>query len=130
MKVLLAIDDAKGICDRLYRLVKNIPKVDPMITLIKVKEVTESVSSLQPDVLVMDLYLVDGTALDVLEEMRFLKTKPRIMILTEQPYEDIEAQLKVAGADFILNKSLEFELVVKVLSGLREKQKANQLTSN
>ena len=97
-----------------------------MITLIKVKEITESISSLKPDVLVIDLYLLDGTALDVMTEMRSSKQKPSFMILTEQPYEDIEVQLKVAGAGFVFNKSLEFELIVKILSQLSEQQKGNQ----
>jgi response regulator of citrate/malate metabolism len=129
MKVLLALDDSKGICDRLYRLINNIPGVEPMITLIKVKEIAESIRCLQPDVLVMDLYLLDGTAMDVMEDMRSIKRKPVLMILAEQPYEDIEVQLKIAGADFVLNKSLEFELVVKIISGLSDKQRGNQLTS-
>ncbi|MBT3921907.1 MAG: hypothetical protein HOF21_04955 [Nitrospina sp.] len=126
MKVLLAVDNSKGVLDRLYRLVGSIPGVDPMITLIKVKEITESISSLKPDVLVIDLYLLDGTALDVMTEMRSSKQKPSFMILTEQPYEDIEVQLKVAGAGFVFNKSLEFELIVKILSQLSEQQKGNQ----
>lgn len=126
MKVLLAIDDSKGILDRLYRLIENIPGVNPMITLVKVKEVAESAHCLQPDVLVMDLFLVDGTFMDVMDEMRPVNEKLTIMILTEQPYEDIEAHLKIAGADFVLNKSLEFELIVKILSQLSEKNKGSQ----
>ena len=126
MKVLLAIDDSKGILDRLYRLIENIPGVDPMITLVKVKEVADSVHCLQADVLVMDLFLVDGTFMDVMDEMRPVNKKPTIMILTEQPYEDIETHLKIAGADFVLNKSLEFELIVKILSQLSEKNKGSQ----
>ena len=44
------------------------------------------------------------------------------------PYEDIETQLKMAGADFVLNKSLEFELIVKILSRLSEKEKGSKFT--
>jgi len=121
MKVLLAVDNSKGVLDRLYRLVGNIPTVDPMITLIKVEEITESVRCIQPDVLVMDLCLMDGSAMDVLS----IKKKLSLMILTEQPYEDIEVQLKVAGATFVFNKSLEFELIVKILSRLSETHTRN-----
>lgn len=126
MKVLLAVDDSKGISDRLYRLIERIPGVNSMITLIKVKEIAESVRCLQPDVLVVDLYLLDGTAMDVMTDFWFFKKKPAVIILTEQPYEDVEARLKAAGADFVLNKSLEFELIVKILSQLSEKENGNQ----
>ncbi len=125
MKVLLAVDNSKGVLDRLYRLVGNIPTVDPMITLIKVEEITESVRCIQPDVLVMDLCLMDGSAMDVLAQMGSIKKKLSLMILTEQPYEDIEVQLKVAGATFVFNKSLEFELIVKILSRLSETHTRN-----
>jgi DNA-binding NarL/FixJ family response regulator len=125
MKVLLAIDNSKGILDRIFQMTQSIAGVDSIITLIKVKEIIESVRCLQPDVLVMDLYLLDGAVLDVMKEMRSVKKKPTMMILTEQPYTNIEDYLKVAGADFVLNKSLEFELIVKILSRLSEKHKEN-----
>jgi DNA-binding response OmpR family regulator len=126
VKVLLSIDESKGILDRLYRLIIGIPGVNPSITQIKVNMIAESVNCLQPDVLVMDLYLHDGTVMDVMRDLEFSKNKPILIILTEQPYEDIETQLKIAGADFVLNKSLEFELIVKILSKLSEKEKGNQ----
>lgn len=127
MKALLAIDNSRGILDRLYRLIECIPGVEPMITMIKTKEIVESFRCLQPDVLVMDLYLLDATAMDVMANLTFSKNKPTLIILTEQPYEDIETRLKVAGADFVLNKSLEFELIVKILSRLSENERGNQL---
>ena len=54
MKVLLAIDNSKGILDRIFQMTQSIAGVDSIITLIKVKEIIESVRCLQPDVLVMD----------------------------------------------------------------------------
>lgn len=127
MKVLLSVDDSKGVLDRLFGLIRSVPEMDLAAGSIWVEEIIESVRHLQPDVLVMDLYLVDGTAMDVMLELERVKNKPTLIILTEQPYEDIEAQLKAVGADFVLNKSLEFELVVKILSRLSKQQKENQL---
>jgi DNA-binding NarL/FixJ family response regulator len=125
MKVLLSIDNSKGILDRIFKMIQGISGVDPVSTLIKVKEITESVRCLQPDLLVVDLYLMDGTVVDVIKEMGSLQKKPVVMVLTEQPYADIEKHLKMAGADVVLNKSLEFELIVKILSRLSEKHKEN-----
>jgi hypothetical protein len=34
----------------------------------------------------------------------------------------------MAGADFVLNKSLEFELIAKVLSGLMQNQESERFT--
>jgi DNA-binding NarL/FixJ family response regulator len=128
VKVLLAMDDSKGVLDRLSQLIKAVPGVDPMITPIIVQETIHSARLLQPDVLMMDLYLQDGTAMDVMEEIRSFKRRPVLMILAEQPYEDIEARLKMAGADFVLNKSLEFELIAKILSGLMQNQESERFT--
>ena len=128
MKVLLAMDDSKGVLDRLSQLIKAVPGVDPMITPIIVQETIHSARLLQPDVLMMDLYLQDGTAMDVMEDIRSFQRKPVLMILAEQPYEDIEARLKMAGADFVLNKSLEFELIAKILSGLMQNQESERFT--
>ena len=125
MKVLLSVEDSKGVLGRLHDLVQGIPEVDVVATWTSLKEIALSVRRFQPDVLVLDLYLADGTAMNVMRDLEFLKNKPTLIILTEQPYEDIEAQLKIAGADFVLNKSLEFELIVKILSRLSEKEKGN-----
>ena len=126
MKVLLSVEDSKGVLGRLYGLVQGIPEVDVVASWTSLKEIALSVRRFQPDVLVLDLYLADGTAMDVMRNLEFSETKPILIILAEQPYEDIEAQLKMAGADFVLNKSLEFELIVKILSRLSEKEKGSQ----
>jgi DNA-binding NarL/FixJ family response regulator len=127
MKVLLSVEGSKGVLGRLYGLVQGIPETNVVATWTSLKEIALSVRRFLPDVLVMDLYLADGTAMDVLRDLEFSKNKPILIVLTEQPYEDIEAQLKVAGADFVLNKSLEFELIVKILGKFSEKEKGNQL---
>lgn len=126
VKVLLSVEDSKGVLGRLYGLVQSIPEVDVVASWTSLKEIALSVRRFQPDVLVLDLYLADGTAMDVMRNLEFSETKPILIVLTEQPYEDIEAQLKMAGADFVLNKSLEFELIVKILSRLSEKEKGSQ----
>ncbi len=127
MKTLLAIDNSRGVLDRVFKLIEKIPGVEPIYTLTIAEEITESLRSLRPDVLVMDLYLLDGTVMDVMNDLAFSSNKPVLIILTEQPYEDIEAQLKIAGADYVLNKSLEFELIVKILNQLSEEERGNQI---
>ena len=127
MKVLLSVDDSRGVLDRLYKLIGKITGVEPLIAQKRVEKISELLQSLCPDVLVMDLYLLDGTAIDVMNDLAFSKCKPVLIILTEKPYEDIETRLKVAGADFVLNKSLEFELIVKILSQLSEEERGKHI---
>jgi len=127
MKVLLAVEDSKGVLGRLHGLVQSIPEVNVVATWTRLEEIALAVRRFQPDMLVIDLYLADGTAINVMSDLAFSKNKPILIVLTEQPYEDIEAQLKMAGADFVLNKSLEFELIVKILTKLNEEKKGNQL---
>ncbi len=126
MKVLLSVEDSKGVLGRLHGLVECIHEVNVVATWTRLEEIALAVRRFQPDVLVIDLYLADGTAMNVMRDLEFSKNKPILIILTEQPYEDIEAQLKMAGADFVLNKSLEFELIVKILSRISEKEKGSQ----
>lgn len=123
MKALLAVEDSKGVLGRLLGLVQSIPEVNVVATWTRLEKIALAVRRFQPDVLVVDLYLEDGTAMTVMRDPAFSKNKPILVILTEQPYENIETQLKMAGADFVLNKSLEFELIVKILSKLSEEKK-------
>jgi len=127
MKVLLSIDNSKGILDRLFRLIRGIPGADLITAPIELNEIMAYVQGFQPDVLVVDLCLSDGTAMDVMRALGFTNKKLTLIILTDQPYEDIENQLKALGADFVLNKSLEFELIIKILSRLGEKDRGSHL---
>lgn len=127
MKVLLSIDNSKGILDRLFRLIRGIPGADLITAPIELNEIMAYVQCFQPDVLVVDLCLSDGTAMDVMRALGFTNKNLTLIILTDQPYEDIENQLKALGADFVLNKSLEFELIIKILSRLGEKDRGSHL---
>ena len=103
MKVLLSVEDSKGVLGRLHGLVQCIPEVNVVATWTRLEEIALAVRRFQPDVLVIDLYMADGTAMNVMRDLAFSKNKPILIILTEQPYEDIESQLEMAGADFVLN---------------------------
>lgn len=125
MKVLLSVEDSKGVLGRLHGLVQCIHKVNVVATWTRLDEIALAVHRFKPDVLVLDLYLADGTAMDIMKDLTFYRNKPIFIILTEQPYEDIEAQLMMAGADYVFNKSLEFELIMKIISKLNGEK--NQL---
>jgi len=78
----------------------------------------EFIRKLKPDVVLMDMYLLNGTGIDVLKKIRFNKPVPKIIMMTGQSDIAISEIFKKAGVDYIFNKSLEFENIIQTLKQL------------
>lgn len=61
-----------------------------------------------PDLLVLDLQLEDGSALDVLRALPRLNGRPRVIILTNLAGPETRHACLAAGADAFFDKSTEY----------------------
>jgi DNA-binding NarL/FixJ family response regulator len=119
------VDDSEILCARLRTLISGIEGV-------KVQEcayhVAGAIAALRrlagcnaaPDVMILDMRLTDGSGIDVLKEARKCCPRTKVMVLTnylDGQYRRICAE---EGADFFLDKSMEFEqvgLLLRRMSG-------------
>jgi two-component system response regulator NreC len=78
---------------------------------IDLQSTTEVVSERRPDVLVLDLTLPDGSALDVLGELRIISPQTRIVVVTMEDAPGFAQRALAAGANgFVLKEHADEDL--------------------
>lgn len=72
----------------------------------------------QPDVIVTDVRLTDGSGIDLLRERRALGDRARFVVLTMFGSNEMANEARAAGADVFLDKALDAEALVGALRSL------------
>jgi len=117
MRVLIA-DDSAVVVERLVTLLSELEDVEIIAEAQTCGEATECIRQLQPDVVILDIRMPDGSGIDVLETAKKTATAPIIMMLTNFPYPQYREKCLRAGADFFFDKSTEFEEMIGVFRSL------------
>ena len=72
----------------------------------------------QPDVIILDMKLEDGTGIDVLQAIRKRNAEVRIIVWTNFPYERYRSVSKAMGADYFFWKATEYDKLLDTLRNL------------
>lgn len=118
MKVFL-VDDSVVIRERLKRMLADVPEVQVIGEAgDALASTTDAILKQNPDVVLLDIHLLDGNGIDVLQRLKSAKPAPAVIILTNYPYPQYRQKCLEAGADFFFVKSTEFDQVVPALKQL------------
>jgi DNA-binding NarL/FixJ family response regulator len=117
MKIFL-VDDSMVIRQRLKRLLADMKEVTVIGESGNAQEATDAILEQKPDVVLLDIHLLDGSGIDVLQRLKKTSPAPAVIILTNYPYPQYRQKCLEAGADFFFVKSTEFDQVVPALRQL------------
>jgi DNA-binding NarL/FixJ family response regulator len=119
MKVFV-VDDSAVIRQRLKRMLADEPKVQVIGEAGDAQKATDAIRQLKPDVVLLDLHLLEGSGIDVLQRLKHDRPAPAVIILTDYPYPEYRRICLDAGAGVFFVKSTEFDQVVPALNQLIE----------
>ncbi len=114
MKILIA-DDSEQIRERLSRLLSRLPDSEIVGEAVDGVDAVKQTIALNPDVLVLDIKMPGKTGIDVIKRLRPEMTSLMIVVLTNFASEQVKNESLKAGADFVFDKSNEFDEVSKVI---------------
>ena len=115
LKVLL-VDDSTLIRVRLRRLIANIPRVEIVGEAADGAEGLAYIAATQPDLVILDLQM---PGLDGLEMLRRLGTpRPTVAVLTNYATPAYRRRALDLGADYVFDKSTEFNQLCDVVAAL------------
>jgi DNA-binding NarL/FixJ family response regulator len=77
-----------------------------------------AIREVEPDVLIVDFNLEDGDALQILQAMQTHAHHPLSIVMTNDPLQTDRQACLAAGATHFLDKSLDFALMLALLTKL------------
>ena len=121
MKVFV-VDDSVVIRERLKRLVADVPDVQVIGEAGDAQIAVAAILAQKPDVVLLDIHILNGNGIDVLQRLKQERVAPAVIILTDYPFPEYRQLCLKAGADFFFVKSTEFEQLVPALQKLSQQK--------
>lgn len=112
---LLVIDDSKLLQGR---LLKNILRVENNLSYQQAynfKDASELFSSFNPDFIILDIDLPDGSGCDLLQRFKQEDPGAEVVIFTNYPTNEFKGKCMQLGADHFIDKSNLTELINTLL---------------
>jgi DNA-binding NarL/FixJ family response regulator len=114
MKVLV-VDDSVLLRERLVSMISELPEIAKIGQAQNASQALNSVQKLNPDVVILDIRLSEGSGIEILQKIKKKKLAPVTIMFTNFPYPQYRKKCKEAGADFFFDKSTEFNKITGVI---------------
>jgi DNA-binding NarL/FixJ family response regulator len=117
MTVFIA-DDSDTVRERLIAMLSEIDGAEVIGEARNYDEAVESIHSLKPHIVILDIQMPGGSGLDVLKNIKQDSRPPVVLMLTNHTSPQHREKCMEWGADFFLDKSREFESLTSIFSSL------------
>src|SRR6266853_4777096 len=78
----------------------------------------QDIPRLQPECVLLDIHLPDGDGISILKAVKRMTPTPAVVMFTNYTDDFYRQRCEVAGADFFLDKSTQFDQIPGVLQTL------------
>jgi DNA-binding NarL/FixJ family response regulator len=112
---IVIIDDSPVIQKRLEDRLKSINGIDTVFCAGNKTDALAVLEERNPDVIILDLQLPDGTGIEILRTIRERQSAITCIVLTNFPYSVLRKRCEDLGADYFFDKSTEFHEAMNIL---------------
>lgn len=119
VRILIA-DDSAIIRERLVVMLKELEGVAIVAQTGDILETLQAVCLHKPDIVIMDIRMQAGNAIEAVQFIKRTKPAMVVIILTNYPYPVYREKFQQAGADYFFDKSKEFEQIPGVIKSLQQ----------
>ena len=117
LRVLL-IEDSALLAGRLSELINPLPDVDLIDTVDTEADALDRISAGNPDVLILDLHLREGSGFGVLRSLALsTRPRPKIIVLTNFGLPEYRREAELFGVEAFLDKAREYFRLPSLLTG-------------
>lgn len=117
---VLIVEDCEEHLRRLESAVSEIPGLQLLGSAATPAGAIELASTLRPNIVLLDLYLLGGSGLEVLEALREQRIDTQVVVVTGAPSSALSKACLGLGARFFFDKALEFEQMQAALTTLSD----------
>ena len=107
------VEDSSTIRDNLIETLKELAHFEPVGTTETEHEAKRWLARNEWDLAIIDLFLREGSGLNVLEACRVRKPGQKVVVLSNHSSPDVRWRCKQLGADAVFDKSTELEALVE-----------------
>lgn len=127
---IFIVDDSMPIVVRLTNILSENENFKIVGIANNATKAVEYISKSKPDVVILDIQMPDGNGIDILKQLKKEMPATVVIILTNYPEPDYKKICTKEGADYFLDKSIEFEKVMEICKNIVLKMnKANKNSS-
>jgi DNA-binding NarL/FixJ family response regulator len=120
---VLIVEDQVWFLEQLTQLVRDIPGACIVGAVDTADGAIAAIQAEQPDVVLLDLMLREGTGFDVLRRVRQHAPKTKFFVVTSFPTLGIKKVCLIGGADGFFDKLLELDAIRTTLATLANQPK-------
>jgi DNA-binding NarL/FixJ family response regulator len=106
------VEDSSTIRDNLIETLKELAQFEPVGTTETEHEAKRWLARNAWDLAIIDLFLREGSGLNVLESCRQRQPGQKVVVLSNHSSRDVRWRCKQLGADAVFDKSTELEALV------------------
>ena len=122
---VLIVDDSTALQQRLASMLKNIEGLNVVGQALCVAEANKAIEELQPDLVVLDLQLGDGSGIEVLRETKKNCPAIKFVIFTNQSELQYRQRCATLGAEYFLCKSTGARSLIAISETLIAREAKN-----
>jgi two-component system, NarL family, response regulator DevR len=116
---IFIVDDSQIVRDRLTSMLNELGSVHIIGYADNPLSATESIVNEKPDIVILDIFLMGGSGIHVLKNIRSRSITSKVIVLTNYAQEQYRKKCFEEGADFFFDKSIEFDRIIDVIQKLR-----------
>jgi DNA-binding NarL/FixJ family response regulator len=117
---LLIVDDSQVLARCLRSSLADVPGLEIVGHADCVADGIMEIRKAEPDVVVLDIRMPDGSGIEVLESLKSHPSPPTVIMLTNYDFPQFRRKCLESGSRYYFDKSTEFHRVGEVLRSLME----------
>ncbi|MBN2600531.1 MAG: response regulator transcription factor [Candidatus Marinimicrobia bacterium] len=119
---IIIVDDSKILRQRLKRLLSAVPDTHICGETGQISEAIELIKNLTPDVIILDIQLMDGLGFDVYDQVISEKYKPVTIVLTNYPTRQYQQMCDQRRIEYFFDKTTDFEKIAATLKEMKSNE--------
>ena len=119
-------DESPAVRSRVVRLLTEHEDVRVVGQTGDAREAVTDIRRLRPEVVILAIHMYMGSGIEVLKAVRHEQPAAVIIIMTNSAYPQYRRECLRAGANYFLDKSIEFEKINTIIDRLRQVRRTPQ----
>ncbi len=119
MKLIIA-DDSDLLRDRIKESLKDLKEIEIVGEAKNGIEAVSIINDKNPDMVLLDIRMPELNGIQVLKEIKNNGRKPIMLVFTNYPYSQYKKKCIIEGADYFLDKNVDFQEVKDLIAQLAQ----------